>query len=31
MEKEMKLYGRALMFVVDKMEMEEEEDDGEVL
>ena len=31
MEKEMKLYDRVLEFVVNKMEMKEEEDDGEVL
>jgi len=31
MEKEMKLYGGVLISVVDKMEMEDEEDDGEVL
>ena len=30
-EKEMELYDRVLVFVVDKMEMEEEEDDYEVL
>ena len=31
MKKEMELYGGVLMLVVDKMEMKEEEYDGEVL
>jgi len=31
MEKEIELYGGVLMFVVDKIEMEEEKDNGEVL
>ena len=31
MEMEIILYGGVLVFVVDKMEMEEEEDDADVL